>query len=275
MDLDFQGFPDVGHRVLAGYAQAVNDSEVFLLIDFYKCYRAHIRCKVECLRQAAGDLPAEEARKAVERATRYFDLAHEYAANFNRPTLWMVCGLIGSGKSTLASELAKRLNVRVLSSDVIRKKFFGLKPDEPAVAKFGESIYTPVATSQTYERLLLAAREELFKGNSVIVDATFARRANRDTFRCLAEEEGANVILVECCCPYSVLRKRLARRRGRKLITDARLQHLKAMRQAFEPFTELEADPYLRVETDQPLEQSLQYIFSHAYCQLAQKVQYP
>jgi aminoglycoside phosphotransferase family enzyme/predicted kinase len=265
MDLDYQGFPDVGQRVLTAYAQAANDPEIFLLIEFYKCYRAHIRCKVECLRQAAGDLPAEKTLKTMERAQRYFALAYEYAANFNRPTLWIVCGLIASGKSTIAAELAKRLNVRILSSDVIRKRFFGRRPDGPAIAEFGEGIYSPVATAQTYERMLLAAREELFKGNSVIVDATFGDRVNRDNFRCLAEEKGANVIFVECCCPYSVLRMRLAKRRGKKLITDARLQHLEAQRQVFEPLTELEDDTRVQVETDHPLEENLQYIFSAAY----------
>jgi predicted kinase len=265
MDLDYQGFPDVGHRVLAAYAHAANDPEVFLLIDFYKCYRAHVRCKVECLRQAAADFPAKESRKAVERARRYFDLAYEYAVTFSRQTLWIVCGLIGSGKSTVAAELAKQLNVRALSSDATRKKYLGLAPDEPAVAEFGEGIYSRIATAQTYERLLLAVREELFKGNSVIVDATFADRVHRDTFRCLAEEEGTNVIFVECRCPYSVLRKRLAQRRGKNLITDARLQHLESHRQTFEPLGELPATKHLKVGTDQPLQKSLREVLSAAY----------
>jgi predicted kinase len=207
----------------------------------------------------------------VKRAQRYFDLACEYAATFSRQTLWIVCGLIASGKSTVATELAKRINVRALSSDVIRKNLLGLRPDEPTVAEFGEGIYSPVVTAQTYERMLLAAREELFKGKSVVVDATFTCRINRDTFRCLAEEEGANVVFVECLCPYSILRKRLTEREGKKLKTDGRLQHLEAMYQAFEPLTELEVDTHLQVETDHPLEQNLQYIFSTAYKFLRQQ----
>lgn len=272
MDLDYEGFPDVGHRVLAGYAQAANDPEIFLLIDFYKCYRAHVRCKVECLRQAAVDFPADETRKAVEKARRYFDLAYEYAASFSRPTLWIACGLIGSGKSTIAAELAKRLNVRIVSSDLIRRRYFGLRPDEPAIAGFGEGIYTPVATDQTYERMLMAARQELFKKNSVIVDATFASRVNRDTFRCLAEEESANVIFIECLCPFAILRKRLAEREGKKLKTDGRSQHLEAMCQAFEPLNELRPGTHLQVQTDQSIEQSLQYILSAAYKLLKQQL---
>ena len=113
--------------------------------------------------------------------------------------------------------------------------------------------------------MLFAAREELFKGNSVIVDATFASRTNRETFRCLAEEEGANVIFVQCLCPVAVLRVRLAERQTESSISDARLNHLEAQQQAFEPLDELGDDLHLQVSTEQPLQQILQQIFSAAY----------
>jgi aminoglycoside phosphotransferase family enzyme/predicted kinase len=265
MDLDFQGFTDVGQTLLTAYAQEAADPEIFMLLDFYKCYRAHVRCKVECLRQITGNLPADKAKVAVQRARRYFEFAYQYACGFSCPTIWIVCGLIASGKSTIAAELAKRLNVRVLSSDVIRKKLFGLEPDEQTVEEFEEGIYSPVATAQTYLWMLLRAREQLFKRNSVVVDATFASRVNRDTFRCLAEEEGAKMIIVECLCPDLVLRVRLAERQTKSSISDARLKHLEAQRQAFEPLDELGDDLHLQVSTEQPLQQSLQQIFSAAY----------
>ncbi|UCG13585.1 MAG: AAA family ATPase [Deltaproteobacteria bacterium] len=265
MELDYYCFSEAGQALLTGYARAADDPEVFLVLDFYKCYRAHVRCKVECIRQSAGDLLASKATLAVERAKRYFDLAYQYAATFSHPTLWIVCGLIGSGKSTIASEMSERMCLRIHESDAIRKKFFGFRPREPAVKPYGEGIYTPVATAQTYERILLAAREELFSGKSVILDATFGRRQHRDAFRCLAEEMGANVIFVECLSPDSVLRQRLAVRQAQASISDARLQHLEAHRRAFEPLTELAGDIHLPVRTDQPLQQILQQIFSTAY----------
>jgi aminoglycoside phosphotransferase family enzyme/predicted kinase len=265
MDLDFQGFADVGQTLLTAYAQEAGDPEVFMLLDFYKCYRAHVRCKVECLRQATGELAARKARLAVERAQRYFELAYGYAASLSRQTLWIICGLSGSGKSTIAAELANRLNVRVLSSDATRKKYFGLAPDEPAVIEFGKGIYTRAATAQTYERMLLLAREELFHGNSVILDATFSSRQHRELFRCLAVEMGANIIFAECLCPDAVLRVRLAERQTGSSISDARLEHLEAQRQAFEPPDELGEDLHLQVSTEQPLQENLQQIFAAAY----------
>jgi predicted kinase len=119
--------------------------------------------------------------------------------------------------------------------------------------------------------MLLQARRELSGGKSVVLDATFGKRQHRETFRCLGEENGANVIFVECRCPYSVLRKRLAKRRGRKLVSDARLQHLEAQRQRHEPLSELVAANHLKVETDQPLQQSLQEVFSTAYVLLGEQ----
>jgi aminoglycoside phosphotransferase family enzyme/predicted kinase len=262
MDLDYHGFAEVSRELITAYAQAANDPEVFLLLDFYKCYRAHVRCKVECLRKVAGDIPAKKAEVVVERARRYFDLAYGYAASFNRPTLWIVSGLIGSGKSTIAAELAKPLKVKVLSSDFIRKKMFGLSPQEPAVAAFEEGLYTPAVTARTYENMLLQARAEISTGNSVILDATFGKRQHRETFGRIAEEMGAQVIFVECFCPDSVRRKRLAGRQGKITISDARLQHLEAQRHVFEPLNELEDNLYVRVRTDQALVESRYQILS-------------
>ena len=271
MDLDYHGFAEVGRDLVTGYAQAANDPEVFLLLDFYKCYRAHVRCKVECLRQAAGDLPAKKARVVVERAQRYFDLASWYAASFNRPTLWIVCGLIGSGKSTIAAALAKPLKVKILSSDFIRKKMFELSPQEPALAAFEEGLYTPVVTARTYENMLLQAKVEISSGNSVILDATFGKRQHRKAFRRMAKEMGANVIFVECFCPDSELRQRLAGRQSKITISDARLQHLEAQRHVFQPLHELEDSLHVRVRTDQALLESRYQILSTTYLKLDQK----
>jgi len=157
MDLDYNGFSDIGQKLLAEYAQSADDPEIFMLVDFYKCYRAHVRCKVECLRYGAGALSGREAHIAKERAISYFQLAWRYADTFSRQTIWIVCGLSGSGKSTIAAELGKRMNLQCYRSDVIRKRLFGLSPEQQVVKPFGESIYTPDASNKTYEQMLLEA----------------------------------------------------------------------------------------------------------------------
>ena len=265
MDLDFNGFPDISQRLVDEYAAAAHDPEIFLLLDFYKCYRAHVRCKVECLRYGGGDLPKGQELLAKERAQRYFHLACEYGARFNRQTLWIVCGLSGTGKSTIAKELAKRLRVRCHRSDVMRKKLFDLDPQQSVVSAYGESIYTPAATDKTYAQLISEARKDLSRGKSVILDATFSKKGYRDGARKLSREMDTHMLFLECHCPYSLLRQRLRAREEKKSTSDARLKHLEFQRRAFEPLGELPGNIHLRINTDQPLEQCVHQILSGWY----------
>jgi aminoglycoside phosphotransferase family enzyme/predicted kinase len=265
MDLDYNGFADIGQKLLAEYARLAEDPEIFLLADFYKCYRAHVRCKVECLRYGAGDLSGREAQRAKERAQSYFELAWRYADTLSRRTIWIVCGLSGSGKSTVAAELGKRMNLKCYRSDFIRKRLFGLSPEEQVVTPFGESIYTPAASDRTYEHMLLVARKDMSRGRSVILDATFGRLQHRVLARRLAEDMEANVIFIECQCRQSLLRRRLTAREEQKSISDARLQHLAAQSQSFEPLDELWDNLHLPLNTEQPLHQCVHEILSKGY----------
>jgi hypothetical protein len=271
MDLDYNGFADIGQELLAEYAQWADDPDIFLLVDFYKCYRAHVRCKVECLRYGAGDLSAPEADLAKVRAQSYFELAWRYADTFSRQTIWIVCGLSGSGKSTIAEELKKLMNLQCYRSDVIRKKLFGLSPEEQVIVPFGQAIYTPAASDRTYEQLLLEARKEMSRGRSVIVDGTFGRLQHRVLAQKLAEELEANVIFIECRCAQSVLRQRLSARQEQKSISDARLLHLEAQSQAFEPMDELWDSLHLPINTEQPPRQCIHEILSKGYLRQCQQ----
>jgi aminoglycoside phosphotransferase family enzyme/predicted kinase len=266
MDLDHIGFSDVAQNLLTSYARLADDPEIFLVLDFYKCYRAHVRCKVECLRHKAGDLQEREARRVAKaRAQSYFELAYRYADNFSIQTIWIVCGLSGSGKSTIASELATRLNVRCHNSDVVRKRLYGLTPEEPVVVPFGTSIYGAAATEKTYEQLLLEAKKDLSRGRSVIVDGTFGKLQHRKLARRLAEEMRVNVLFIECRCGQSLLRQRLTQREEEKSVSDARLQHLEEQSKAFEPLNELPDNLHLPINTEQPVHLSVLEILSKGY----------
>jgi len=264
MDLDSLGCGHLGWRLVKTYAQAAGDPEVYILLDFYKCYRAYVRCKVDCLRLVEGGLGDHEARELRTSARRHSRLAAAYAATFSRQTLWVVCGLSASGKSTIASEMATRLRVGVHSSDVVRKILAGLRPHEPAPADYGAGIYTAARTARTYETLLGEVREALRRGCSPIADATFGERRFRDQVRRLAREFGASIVFVECICPEPLLRRRLSNRQG-NLVTDARLRHFEAQLRAFEPMEDLPESTHIRVRTDAPVEQSLLVVFSETY----------
>ena len=119
MDLDFEGFSEIGEYLINFFAQYANDADLFVLIDFYKCYRALVRTKVNCLRledSTIGDGARSRMRREID---RYMDLAYGYALQFTRPTLWIVCGLPASGKSTISNELSRILDIKVFGSDSV------------------------------------------------------------------------------------------------------------------------------------------------------------
>jgi hypothetical protein len=121
--------------------------------------------------------------------------------------------MIASGKSTLAKALADSLQIKVLRSDVVRKKLFDRQVFESQEEEFGEGIYSQDATSLTYGKLLLLAQEEIERGSSVILDATFSRKDQRREVLRLVEDRDADSGFVKCTCREVVIRQRLRHRK--------------------------------------------------------------
>jgi aminoglycoside phosphotransferase family enzyme len=82
MDLDYQGRKDLSEHLIRTYIEKSEDRDLSLLLDFYKCYRAYVRGKVESFRLNDPHIPEEEKRGALQRAQKYFDLAWRYAQRF-------------------------------------------------------------------------------------------------------------------------------------------------------------------------------------------------
>ena len=266
MDLDYEGYPQIAHSLLKDYVAFTRDQDVFVLLDFYKCYRAFVRVKVNCFRLEEGDLDEHERGKLLTDTYQYMDLAYRYAVQFTRPTLWVVCGMPASGKTTIAKELAKTLGVKVFRSDVIRKELFALKPYERMDVPFEEGIYSKGASSLTYGKLLLLGQEEIERGYSVILDATYGSRHERSEVLRLAKDMDTNLMFVECTCPEAVLKKRLVRRDATASVSDARLRHFEQIKARFEPLSEVRDEKmYIGVDTERPLEESLEHILSQDY----------
>jgi predicted kinase len=102
------------------------------------------------------------------------------------PRLVAIGGLSGTGKSTLARMLGNRLGrppgARVLRSDVFRKRLAGLPPE----TRLPPAHYTRRNDQETYEALFESADDHLSCGNSVILDAVFMSRSERDVAAALA-----------------------------------------------------------------------------------------
>ena len=265
MDLDYEGFPQITNYLLDDYAKQTEDPDVFVLIDFYKCYRAFVRCKVNCIRLQEEDLGKKEKAKLLKETNKYLDLAYQYTVQFTRPTLWVVCGMPGSGKSTISRDLSRVFGIKALQSDVIRKELYGLKPDDLSDMSFETGIYSKGASSLTYGRLLLLAQEEIDQGRSIILDATYSKQHDRSEAIRMAKDNEANIVFVECVLKENVIKERLLKRETGYPVSDARYHHYEDLKKRFEPLNELGDEMHIRVDTEKPLETCIEQILAKDY----------
>jgi hypothetical protein len=190
------------------YVRHSSDREIRKLLSFYECYRAYVRAKVTSFRLDDPALGEEGRAEAASAAARYYDLAYTYAARLEEPALILVSGLMGTGKSVLARGLSERLGAEVIRMDVLRKSLLGISPSERRHEPFGKGIYAEDVTEKTYAQALGQAEELLRRGKSVIIDASFKKRAARQKAREAAERLQADFFIVECVLPENVLRQR-------------------------------------------------------------------
>jgi len=265
MDLDYEGFPQIDSYFLNAYVKYSKDQDVFVLIDFYKCYRAFVRCKVNCMRLQEGGLTEQNEGKLLKETMKYLDLAYQYAVKFTRPTLWVVCGMPGSGKSTISRELSRVFGIKTFHSDVIRKELFGMEPVDPSDVPFEDGIYSKNASGLTYGKLLLLAQDEIEKGNSVILDATYANEHHRDEVLRMASDNDVNIIFVECVLKEKLLKERLSNRKTEYQVSDARLHHFEYFKEKFKPFNKVGDAMHICVNTEKTLEKCMQQILGKDY----------
>jgi uncharacterized protein len=265
MDLDGRGHGGAGHALLTDYVGRTGDADLFALIDFYKCYRALVRFKVDCIRIMEKDVSAPEKARLLSEIEKYLNLAYGYAVGFSRPVLWVVCGMPASGKSAIAERLGQAFGIRVLQSDMIRKTCFASESENLSHLGFESGIYSRGATALTYGRMFLAAQEEIEKGNSVVLDATFGSRHFRVDALQLSADMDANIFFVECAASDDVLKKRLMERETRPSLSDARLAHFDAFKKGFEPLDEIRAEQKMTVNTEKPINECMARILLNEY----------
>jgi aminoglycoside phosphotransferase family enzyme/predicted kinase len=267
MELDAAGRPDLSRAFLHVYLQETGDEALCEVLPFYLCYRAYVRGKVESFQLDEPEVSAAQRAAALDRARLLFALAGEYAEKLSAPLLIMVGGVMGTGKSTLALALQRELGWVSCSSDSIRKHLAGLQLAQPQEATFGAGIYSADWTARTYQGLLDAAQAVLEAGRSVIVDASFSRRADRLAMARLAARYKARAAFVECICSPEVALDRLARRWARRvagqpgtvpqasLASDGRPALYEAQRAAWEHSSDEEdrTIEHLAVDTARPL----------------------
>ncbi len=248
MDLLHGERTDLAYRFLNGYLEHTGDYAGVPLLHYYAAYRALVRAKVAALRARQDHSPDGHAH-AIIHLNQYVALA-ERLTRTGQPWLILTHGLSGSGKTTVAQDLLEQVPALRVRSDVERKRLHGLVSTGASGSALGEGLYAAGATEQTFARLADLARTVLTAGESVIVDATFLRRALRQSFRDLAIEGGVPLAIVTCRAPRSVLEQRVRNRRGDA--SEADLQVLAHQIDQYEPVGCDEADRCFTLDTDCP-----------------------
>ena len=264
MDIERLARPDLSLAVLNGYTESSRDYGIYTLLDFYSCYRAVVKMKISCL-STTELAEGPRKREMQRRAGQYLDLAFRYAVQFARPTLYVLCGLPGTGKSTYAKRLHEIFDIALVRSDTVRKELPGYSAHRGPVP-FGTGIYRPEMRGWVYSWLLSKVQEELKKGRSAILDATFSNRKWREEAVRLAKDLDANILFFECVSSQDTILGRLGRRReGEDGQSDARPEHLRGLVDEFESMDELAPGLHARINTETEIEENVRTILSTAY----------
>jgi uncharacterized protein len=210
MDLWHRALPQHANTVLNTYIQETGDVEALAVLPLFLACRAAIRAKTSA---TAALLQADSRRQGelTIRAREYLDLAGRMLQH-QPPTVVAIGGLSGSGKSTLARALAPSVGAVpgavVLRSDEVRKRLWGVTP----LTKLGAAAYTPDMSTRVYETMAAYAQAVARTGHSVVVDAVFARAADRLAIERAARAAGVPFAAVWLEVPHDTLIERVTRR---------------------------------------------------------------
>ncbi|MDO8447010.1 MAG: AAA family ATPase [Deltaproteobacteria bacterium] len=256
MDLEFNNHIDLSTALTKSYIRYSGDTDLPLVLRFYKSYRAFVRGKVTSFLLDEAEVPEEQKTRAVGAAKKYFGLAYSY---FMQPTLIIMAGLTGTGKTAVAAMIGEATGSQVVRSDVVRKKLAGIPLDEHKYEGYEKGIYATDFSEKTYAEAHKEASELLKTGRSVIIDASYKSRAERDRAASLARENGTRFFIIECVCDEETVKSRLTKRMEEKEVSDGRWEIYGRQKKEFEEITDNEGR-FIRVDTARPKEESIEII---------------
>lgn len=240
MDLEDKQRPDFASRFINRYLDITNDYDGVILLNFYQSYRAMVRAKVAAiqLEQCEKNTPTEKTLQHSLKSC--IDLALSYTEP-HQPQLILTHGVSGSGKTTYTNQLLNDSNTIRISSDVIRKHLFGLPPFEPSSSSLRSKLYSNEAHEAVFNQLRQISEALLLANKTVIVDATFIRRDQRNLFTELARKLKVEIKALRFNIPESVLVRRHIDRQLNQTASDANFEVAKAQLAALEPILPEEA----------------------------------
>ena len=211
MDLLRLGDRAAANTVLNAYvSRAPLGTEIdgLATLPLFIALRAAVRSLVALMRDQQVTTPTEQAEAHAFLALAMAKLQPD------PPVLIAVGGFSGSGKTTMARGLAPLMPSAAgalhLRSDVIRKRLF----DVPETERLSPRLYTQAVSDQVYAITFRAAGRALDQGHSVIVDAVFSKREERDAIAEVAAAHGCRFLGLWLEAPAEELIHRVETRRG-------------------------------------------------------------
>jgi len=80
MDLDYHGFTNLSQRFVNRFMKKSGDTGLQQMLNFYKCYRAYVRGKINLFTANAPEVDGTTKLQCQEMAKKYFQLAERYAS---------------------------------------------------------------------------------------------------------------------------------------------------------------------------------------------------
>ena len=262
MDLDFNGYNKFSKFFVSEISKAMKDSSMYDVLDFYKCYRAYVRGKVESIKALESEVPAEEREIAHKKAESYFKQALKYSLFGSSPVILVTFGVIGSGKSTFAELLSEELSCEIVSSDIVRKNISGIPRKERKYEEYESGIYSKDITERTYQELFDRAEEVTKNGRGVILDASFSKRKWRESLIARAKNLDIPLYFLQTDAPKDIIEQRLIKReQERESVSDGRLEILDRFVYEFEEPLEVSGKNIITIDTTKPLQDSMESTF--------------
>jgi aminoglycoside phosphotransferase family enzyme/predicted kinase len=189
---------------------SIEHFDALAVLPLFMSLRAAIRTNVLLARLNQASRQDPDVKRS---ARAYFELARRLIHPAT-PTLVAIGGLSGTGKSLLGRALAPHVmplpGAIVLRSDVLRKQHFQVKETERLPA----NAYQPQITDQIYDTLVQRASRVLVQGYSVVVDAVFAREAERAAIREAALKQNIRFVGFFLVTDLATRQSRVRRREG-------------------------------------------------------------